>query len=81
MMKLSKTSKQILYIFRIYRKTIGVMTCRYPTDKYYWDYTRKKLDGMLDLLLFDDDTFINEYWVIKGYIKKQMDRLYNIYFN
>lgn len=80
-MKLSKTSKQILYIFRIYRKTIGIMSSRNPTDKYYWDYARKKADGMLDLLLFDGDTSINEYWLIKGYIKKQMDRLYNIYFN
>ena len=80
MMKLSKTSKQILYIFRIYRKTIGKLTSRNPGDKFYWKMTRAKLDGMLDMLLFNTEYCVGEYELVKRYIDKQMNRLYNIYF-
>lgn len=81
MMELSKTSKQVLYIFRIYRKTMGAMLSRRLNDKFYWEYYRNKLDGITDMLLYNSDVSLGEYTLVKRYIDGQMNRLYNIYFN
>lgn len=72
--------KEVFRVIRRYRKSFAKLATNNPKQATrYWFGFNHRTDGVIDLLATDCSISIEEHMLICKYLRKQWERLYDIY--